>query len=272
MADAAAAKFEVPTTMRAAFAEVYACQGQRGAKGWQSMLAKVRSSVEVTARILELGESLLPADLLNDHVEKRLVFCGRYSAKVGTPLDDALTSAAKGVLEALATKAALNAGMKIPFSVAKGVFGDAHHACRGGAFPYTPSVSARHGSHVLEARALQAIGDVVVAGELLGYVAVEGGGYVDDISVWPKFHGQGVASGLLAAASALEMRGGAATLSLDVRAANTPAIKLYESLGFHFGANSYPSFLDWDGGFEGQANAADVLQQKPPNCEISPDL
>ena len=35
---------------------------------------------------------------------------------------------------------------------------------------------------------------------------------------------------------------------------------------------SYPSFLDWDGGFEGQANAADVLQQKPPNCEISPDL
>ena len=271
MADAAAEKFKVPPQLRQAFAEVYACQGQR-AKQWQSMLAKVRSDIEVTTRIAELAEALLPAAQLNNpNARDRLVFCGRYSAKVATPLDTSLKIAAMGLAEAQATAAACSTalGGKLPFTVAQGRFGDEHLACRGAAFPYTPSVSASHGAAVLEARAVESVSGVLGAGELLGYVAMQGGGYVDDIGVWPKFHGQGVASGLLAAAAKLELRTGSASLCLDVRAANVPAIKLYERLGFAFGANAYPGFLDWDGGFEGQADAATVLQKQPPNCDLS---
>ena len=271
MVDAAAEKLKVPPERRPAFDEVYACQGQR-AKNWHSMLAKVRSNVEVMSRIAELADALLPASELDQNTRDRLIFCGRYSAKAGTPLDEALTAAANGVMEAQASKAACSAlaGGKLLFTVAQGRFADEHLACRGAAFPYTPSVSASHGAAVLEARASQSVSGVIGAGELLGYVAMQGGGYVDDIGVFPKFHGQGVASGLLAAAAKLELRTvGGATLCLDVRAANVPAIKLYERLGFAFGSNTYPGFLDWDGGFEGQADAATVLQNKPPNCDVS---
>ena len=117
---------------------------------------------------------------------------------------------------------------------------------------------------MLEARATTAVSGAVAAGELLGYVAMEGGGYVDDIGVFPKFHGQGVASGLLAACA----KTGGPTLSLDVRAANVPAIKLYTHLGFQFGELGFPGFLDWDGGLDGQADSKAVLARKPGNCEI----
>jgi len=274
--DALAAKLAVPPEDLASFEEVYKCQGSRASK-YKQLLAKVRSSSEVTSRIAELAESLLPSDKLSASAKDRLVFCGRYSAKASTPLDEALTAAAQGVLAAAevmqACAAALGEGSKLPFAVALGTFGDVHLSCRGAAFPYRPSVSASHGSSVLEAKATQAVPGVAAAGEVLGYVAMQGGGYVDDIAVFPKFHGQGVASGLLAAAAHLELkdacRGGGASLCLDVRAANVPAIKLYEGLGFAFGDNSYPGFLDWDGGFEGQADASAVLSRKPAHCELS---
>ena len=100
------------------------------------------------------------------------------------------------------------------------------------------------------------------------YVAVQTGGYIDDIATWPQFHGQGSASGLLAAAAALELDARRTTLTLDVRAANVPAIKLYRALGFDFGPLSFPGFLDWDGGLEGQADAATVLAKRPANCKL----
>jgi len=93
---------------------------------------------------------------------------------------------------------------------------------------------------------------------------------VDDIAVFPQFHGQGVASALLAGAAAIEEsdRPGS-TLSLDVRAANSPAIALYKHLGFQFGELAHPSFLDWDGGFEGEAVARVVASKCPPNADLS---
>lgn len=267
----------------ASFEEIYACQGQRGASKYKQLLSKVRSNAQVTARIAELADSLkLPPELLTAaSTRDRLVFCGRYSAKAGTPLDEALAAAAQGIQEAAQVKQTCatagvsgESGGKLPFAVLAGTFGDVHLSCRGAAFPYRPSVSASHGSSVLEAKATQAVPGVAAAGAVLGYVAMQGGGYVDDIAVFPKFHGQGVASGLLAAAAQLELkaarRGGAgASLSLDVRAANVPAIKLYEGLGFEFGQNGFPGFLDWDGGFEGAADATTVLAKLPPNCDLS---
>ena len=118
------------------------------------------------------------------------------------------------------------------------------------------------------------------------------------IAVFPVFHGNGVATALLAAAATLELQGRktGATLSLDVRAANVPAIKLYERLGFAFGENTFPGFLDCmhaaakrlpcpslltircdiclsstagDGGFEGEADARKVAAALPENADIS---
>ena len=199
---------KVPPEQRAAFAEVYECQGSRGAKNYKTLLAKVRSDAEVRAAIDAKAASLLPADALAEGLAlDRLIFCGRYSAKAGTPLDDALAAAAAGVVEARKTMQAIGGRKQLAFSVAPGKFGDEHLACREAAFPYRPSVSASHGSAVLEARASQPVADVVAAGALLGYVAMQGGGYVDDIGVLPKFHGQGVATGLLCAAAAAEVKG-----------------------------------------------------------------
>ena len=251
-----------------AFTEVYECQGERGARNYKELLKKVRSHAEVIAHIQATRQ---PDEPLSDHALDRLVFCGRYSSKAGTSLEDAIKSANAGIAQALLTRTACEraVGGKLPFAVRHGTFGDEHLACRSAAFPYRPSVSASHGSAVLEARASQAVEGVVEAGALLGYAAVQGDGYVDDIATWPTFHNQGVATGLLAGAAAAELRAGRASVSLDVRAANVPAKKLYERLGFVFGPNTYPSFLDWDGGYEGEAEAKGVRAKKPPTCDLS---
>ena len=272
--EAAAAKLRVPSDRLPGFAEVYAAQGERNAKHWERYLAKVRSHAEVAARLEELGV----AAATGSKAHERLIFCGRYSAKAGTPLDQAISAAVAGLDAAVRTAAAIQekkAGDetlgRLRFRVVAGRFGDEHLRCRGEAFPYSPSVSARHGSDVLAALAVDGVDGVVAPEQLLGYVAMEGGGYVDDIATFPAFHGQGVAAGLLAAAAALEARGGrrGATLSLDVRAANVPAIKLYTKLGFRFGDNAFPGFLDWDGGFSGEASAAAIAEACPPNCDLS---
>lgn len=262
---ALATQLKVPVERRAAFVEVFEAQGARGAKNYEALLSKVRSHAEVTARIDVLAHELLPSD--DEKARDRLVFCGRYSAKVGTPLDDALRAAAAGLAAAAATKAAAPHG-KLPFAVTRGKFGDEHARCRGAAFPYVPACSASHGVGVLEARSTQPIPGVD-AGQLLGYIAVQHGGYIDDISVFPAFHSQAVASGLIAAAAADELASRGTSVSLDVRAANVPALKLYRRLGFKFGSLEHPGFLDWDGGYQGEASAEVVVRSCPPNADIS---
>ena len=243
VAERLAERLRVPAARRPAFLEIVAAQGERGAKHWEAYLSKVRSHTEVAARIDELADSLgIEKD---SRAWEKLVFCGRYSAKAGTALDDALQSAADGIRRAASTSAGAQAalGGPIRFKVVAGRFGDEHLRCREHAFPYKPSVSARHGSAVLHALATEAISGLFVPGQLLGYVAVQTEGYIDDVSVFPEFQGHGVASACLAAAGAIEAASGRRnpTLSLDVRAANVPAIRLYKSLGFRFGTIQHVS-------------------------------
>ena len=54
----AASKYKVPADRLAAFAEVYAAQGERGAARWEDLLRKVRSTAEVEARIEQLPDLL----------------------------------------------------------------------------------------------------------------------------------------------------------------------------------------------------------------------
>ena len=41
---------------------------------------------------------------------------------------------------------------------------------------------------------------------------------------------------------------------------------MYSALGFRFGGLQHPGFLDWDGGHEGEADAATVAAKLPPNA------
>ena len=157
--DALADRLSVPPERRAAFAEVVDAVGELGAKNWHAYLSKVRSYSEVASRIDELGL----AKGASPSARERLIFCGRYSAKVGTPLDDALHAAADGIAAALR-----RGNGKIEIAVKRGRFSNEHLQCRAEAFPYRPSVAASKGAAVLEARAAN--------DGLLGYVAMQGGG------------------------------------------------------------------------------------------------
>ena len=107
-----------------AFAEVYACQGERGARSYKELLKKVRSHAEVIAHIQARAQ---PQEPLGEHALDRLVFCGRYSAKARTSLDDAITSAEAGIAQALLTRTACEraVGGKLR------AVGQAHPCCHG---------------------------------------------------------------------------------------------------------------------------------------------
>lgn len=272
MAEKLADDLKVPEELRLAFFELYNAQGEASARSWKSKrLERVRSTAEVAQRIEERPELLdfLPEgdEQARHNARERLMFCGRYSAKEGVPLDPALDQASKDMRAAVALRA--EGAARLNLFVKKGIFGDEHQACRGRGYPYRPSVSASHGSKVIEARAAEKTA-AVEKGALLGYVAVQGGSYIDDIAVEPIYQGQSVATALIVGAAELACAAGRAgdQLSLDVRAANIPAVSLYQKLGFTFGQNVYPGFLDWDGGFQGVADAQTVREKLPENAVL----
>lgn len=266
MVEAAAKQLNVPPAKFAAFKEVYDAQGARGAQRWEEYLKKVRSNAEVEQRLAERPELLAPfhaqGGKVFENAKQRLMFCGRYSTKAGTPLDAALDTAIEG-LKAAQRTAEIFAPGKMKIAVGHGRFNDDHMKAREGGFPYRPSVSAGNGTPVIEAHAAED-SEAAKAGTLLGYVAMQGS-YIDDIAVLPQYHGQAVASALICGAAHIC----GSRLSLDVRAANTPAILLYQYLGFQFGRNTFPGFLDWDGGFEGEADSKVVKSKTPANADIS---
>lgn len=68
-------------------------------------------------------------------------------------------------------------------------------------------------------------------GKVAGYMGVQifsGEGYVTNVATLPEFRRQGVAKALIERVLQNEMD----FLTLEVRAGNAPAIKLYEKLGF----------------------------------------
>lgn len=84
--------------------------------------------------------------------------------------------------------------------------------------------------HLLDRFTVCLDGEVLVGYIVLSSVLDEGG--IDNIAVLPEYRRRGVADLLLLNAVARSRRMGLVTLTLEVRAANTPAIRLYEKHGF----------------------------------------
>lgn len=71
--------------------------------------------------------------------------------------------------------------------------------------------------------------------KVLGYIGISvilDEGYITNVAVFPEYRRQGVGKALLERIFSLARDEGLAFVSLEVRESNTPAIKLYESLGF----------------------------------------
>ena len=81
------------------------------------------------------------------------------------------------------------------------------------------------------ARVFVAASDDTVAG-YLGLRQVLDEASINNVAVVRQFRGRGLGKGLLEAALAYAGEHGAALLTLEVRASNTPAIRLYEEYGF----------------------------------------
>mmetsp|Transcript_331 Transcript_331/g.707 ORF Transcript_331/g.707 Transcript_331/m.707 type:complete len:280 (-) Transcript_331:57-896(-) len=264
-----ASEFQLSDKLLPNLQEAFDIQGKSKARalaGNPTALGKVCSTYEVSKRIGErqdllsfLGEA--PDESEVKHCHERLLFCGRYSGKTDKSLDEALEMAAAGLKAAHETAAAAGGRCRVEMTVRRGIFGAEHAQCRSLAFQYTPACSAGPGDSVWEARGKE--------GNLLGYLNLEGGGYIDDVSVHPAYQGQHVATALFAAADEEVCNGNLSdSLSLDVRAANSPALCFYEYLGFAFGPLRFPSFLDWDGGYSGQVPAGQIRTRKPPTATI----
>ena len=76
---------------------------------------------------------------------------------------------------------------------------------------------------------------VAAADEIAGYCGVHnlgGDGEITNVAVAPKYRGQKIAYEMLDFAMAETKKAGVQAFTLEVRVSNTPAINLYEKLGF----------------------------------------
>lgn len=72
-------------------------------------------------------------------------------------------------------------------------------------------------------------------GEILGYGGMHtvlGESYIDNIAVFPQYRGRGVGRAVTRALIEKAKENNGVFITLEVRASNTPAIGLYDSLGF----------------------------------------
>lgn len=73
------------------------------------------------------------------------------------------------------------------------------------------------------------------AGQVVGYIGLQiiwDEGFVTNLAVWPGSRRQGIGRALLEAALEAGREAGLATLSLEVRPSNLPALSLYRQKGF----------------------------------------
>ncbi len=84
-----------------------------------------------------------------------------------------------------------------------------------------------------------------IAGEMTGFVTVDGGGYLDQLVVAPEHWGGGIGGALMAEAKRLAPAG----LDLHVNQDNARAIRFYDTQGFKIAGESFnaesgrPTFL-----------------------------
>jgi len=262
-----AADFGVPPEKLPAFREVCEATGNRGASHWEELLGKVRSTFEVEQRISGRPELLSAVDGSDERTvgraKEQLKYWGRYSAKVGTTLDEALDLAAEGIATGLSIAAAGKLRLRISMAIAD----DEHLNCQGQAFPYRFNPMVAHGRQVIEARPAEDFG-VVAAGTLLGYISLDSFGYIGEIAVIPQYQGRGVATALVVAAASAVTANGGQIMCVDIRSGNQPAINMFKALGFKLSSLEHPGFFDWDGGYYCEATAKDVAKHVPANAEI----
>mmetsp|Transcript_102126 Transcript_102126/g.255931 ORF Transcript_102126/g.255931 Transcript_102126/m.255931 type:complete len:298 (-) Transcript_102126:311-1204(-) len=295
MAAEAADTLGVPEAQRPAFEEVYAAlteraQGsrlsERHLKAWASELQDARAEVDVRAH-LEANVGQLQAlaaecaaaaggdressvSKLLRQLEQRFVFMGVYAADV--PLDG-LMERLRGELQSMAARSREEqprtgeAGSPCAFRLAPGVFDDRHRQLRKLAYPYTPACGSEEGSEVIEC--LREDGWCGTSSStLVGYLAAHGK-YADDVTVDPRCQGRGIGKALVCGWGTQLAREKEATVSLDVRACNYPALEMYKALGFQVLRKHYPGFYDWHGGFRLEAKTADLVARAPPGFDFS---
>jgi ribosomal protein S18 acetylase RimI-like enzyme len=263
----AAEGLQVPAEELEAFAELYAAlseakggraPAQRDLAKWQAAFARARACAHVHQFVLERSgeiDALCEAGgMRRELVEGRLMFAGVYGTRLSLP------EALERVRRELQSRGRVDdqsrkAGEQL--TVTAGAFDARHAAIRARAYPYTPACSARAGDATIDC--LES-----ASGELLGYLAMEGGTYVDDLAVLPRVHGAGVAKALVCGAARQCLARGERALSLDVRACNLPAFALYRGLGFAVGSKYYPAFYDWHGGYSCEATDLEQLAARMP--------
>ncbi|MGN0537524.1 MAG: ribosomal protein S18-alanine N-acetyltransferase [Acutalibacteraceae bacterium] len=81
------------------------------------------------------------------------------------------------------------------------------------------------------ARFFVALADEQVAGYMGTHIVCDSA-YVDNIAVFPQYRRHGIAKALFDHVFTMIQANGVEFISLEVRPSNTPALKLYQSLGF----------------------------------------
>ena len=213
--------------------------------------ALATSPAEVTARnfLATCPGKVRGVDADASQLGEPFVFAAVYGKDASTDKPLSLEAALDHVLLGFRERRPLTA----PPAFRVGTYGSKHAAIRARAFPYRPACMSGPGDFTV---------DCVdgASGELLGYVAVDpSSGYMDDLAVLPSAQGNGIARSLVTSTAKVLAERGVPTISLHVRAANRPAIRLYAgSLGMEMGDNEFPPWYDWHGGYHLEASSAEI--------------
>jgi ribosomal protein S18 acetylase RimI-like enzyme len=265
-----AQRLGVPPSMRLAFIELFVARMAKLSSiptdvdlaDWRSTLAETRALVTVQQFIAQhqaaIDSACQKTGMKRYTAEQRFVAMGVYGKG-----EDGIALPLTACLDELCKLHPPTYGHAARPKILPGVFDERHENLRQRAYPYHPACEATTGWDTLDL--------VGPDGVLLGFLALEDGDYVDDLTVDPQWQGCGMAKALVTGA-AMQMqkspdyRAGS-RLSLDVRRRNLPALELYKHLGFRVDKDHYPDFYDWHGGYEMSADVAKLIHYMPPSVD-----